>query len=192
MSHAVLADPSLHAALLEIDADLAAANLAEPCGHCGGKLHVSNYMRVPLGTLAALGRGFRIRHSACCSRDGCRRRRTAPSVRFLGRRRWIGAIVVLASALQHGLSRRRLAVLEDELGVDERTLRRWRRWWFERFARCSFWREARIAFATPSEPATLPLSLLDQFFGELRERLVHCLRFLEPVSVGAARHGLAS
>jgi hypothetical protein len=40
--------------------------------------------------------------SLCCSRDGCRRRMTPPSVRFLGRRVYLGAVLVLVSAMQQG------------------------------------------------------------------------------------------
>ena len=38
---------------------------------------------------------YRYRFSFCCDRDGCRKRVTPPSVRFLGRRVYLGAVVIL-------------------------------------------------------------------------------------------------
>jgi hypothetical protein len=38
------------------------------------------------------------RFSFCCDRDGCRNRATPPSVRFLGRKVYLGAVVMLISA----------------------------------------------------------------------------------------------
>ena len=43
----------------------------------------------------AFGRRF----SLCCGREGCRHRATPPSVRFLGRRVYVGAVVIVASAI---------------------------------------------------------------------------------------------
>jgi hypothetical protein len=42
---------------------------------------------------------FDRRFSLCCGREGCRRRATPPSVRFLGRRVYVGAVVIVASVL---------------------------------------------------------------------------------------------
>ena len=191
MSHAVLASPSFHRLLLEIDRDLAAETRAGRCRACGGRLDSARYRRKPRGGPPGLPDEHDRRFSFCCAVEGCRTRHTSPSVRFLGRRVWFGPVVVLAAALQHGPSPRRLTQLREWLEVSERTLRRWRTWWLERFARCSFWRGRSGLFATPVDHLRLPASLLERFGGAAADRLVSMLRFLSPVSVGSARHELA-
>ncbi len=47
------------------------------------------------------------RLSFCCAREGCRRRHTPASVRFLCRRVFLGAVVVLVTALSSGLTGKR-------------------------------------------------------------------------------------
>jgi hypothetical protein len=113
-------------------------------------------------------------------------------VRFFGRHVFLGVVVVLLSALQHGVTPGRHERLSKHLDVSRRTLERWRRWWLAQFAECSFWTAARGRFATPVETAQLPASLLERFAGDERERLLAALRFLGPISVGSARHGLAT
>ena len=53
--------------------------------------------------------------------DGCRRRSTPPSVRFLGRRVYLGVMVILFTALQNGLTEKRRRELVDRLGVPPQT-----------------------------------------------------------------------
>ena len=90
---------SFFAVLLKIDRDLAREAHAGGCPHCGAALHQANYPRKPRGTVAD-GRQLRVlRYSFCCSQDGCRRRLTPPSARFLGRKVYLGGVVVLAAAL---------------------------------------------------------------------------------------------
>ena len=191
MSHAALASPSFHQLLLEIDRELAAEMRAGRCQVCGGRLDSGTYPRKPRGGPPDLAEEHDRRFSFCCAVEGCRKRHTPPSVRFLGRRVWFGPIVVLAAALQHGPSPSRVSQLREWLDVSERTLRRWRSWWLERFACCPFWRVSSGLFATPVDGSRLPASLLERFVGEEAERLVSMLRFLLPISVGSARHELA-
>jgi hypothetical protein len=106
-----------------------------------------------------------------------------PSVRFLGRRVYLGAVVVLVTALQHGATPDRLARLYATLGVSVRTLARWRDWWRETFARSRFWRAARSRLDSPVAEETLPASLLERFAGDETARLVALLRFLAPLTV---------
>lgn len=117
-----LADEKLKQLLEKVDEELAAAACARGCVRCGGKLHRANYLRKPRGLASAL------RHSFCCAVEGCRKRETPPSVRFMGRRVYAGIIVVLLSAMCHGLTPQRVAALRKELQIDRRTLTRWR-WW---------------------------------------------------------------
>ena len=80
-----------------------------------------------------LGESYQSRLSFCCAQDGCRRRSTPASVRFLGRKVYLGVIVVLLTALHHGLTEARRRRLIEELDVPLQTLWRWQRWWREQF-----------------------------------------------------------
>ena len=110
MWHAVLRDSTFYATLTRFDHDLADAVRAAGCG-CGGRLDRARYPRKPRGGPPGLGAEYEWRLSFCCARDGCRRRLTPPSVRYLGRRVYLGVVVVLVSAMTHGLSVRRVAAL---------------------------------------------------------------------------------
>lgn len=132
-------------------------------------------------------KGHEQRFSFCCGREGCRARTTPPSVRFFGRRWYLAPVVLLVSALQHGVSARRLAAVRKWLGdrVSRQTVKRWRRWWLEVFAASPCWTAGRGRFVPPVSERRLPLSLLDRFEGDDRDRLVAALRFLSPVTTGS-------
>ena len=142
-------------------------------------------MRKPRGLEQVEG-GENRRHSFCCGREGCRKRHTPRSVRFLGRRVYVGVVVVLLSALRHGVKPARAELLREKLGIDRRTLERWRRWWLEDFVRSRFWRAARTRLVATFCQQTLPLSLCASFeIGRRRDRLLDLLRFLSPLSGSA-------
>lgn len=180
MSHGFLYEPAFHAFLLAADRDLAERARSQGCPTCGGALHVANYERQPMGVPET--RATRL--SFCCAVEGCRRRRTPGSLRFLGRKFYHGVVVVLASVLYHGLTPKRRERLEDRLGVSERTLVRWRRWWLRDFAGSKFWRGARGCFSLPVARDDLPGSLLERFEGDERSQVVALLRFLVPITGG--------
>ena len=181
MSHDLVSDPEFYAFLHVVDRDLAATARSEGCAECGGRLHSADYPRRPAGGPSS---EVETRFSFCCATEGCRKRRTPGSLRFLGRRVYWGAIVVLASALRQGLTARRVEQLGHVLGVSERTLGRWRRWWLQDFVRSAFWRSRRGRFGRPVDPVCLPASLLERFLGEQRDRVVLMLQFLVPISGG--------
>ena len=186
----LLADANFHQQLLACDRDLAATAQAARCLICGGALHVADYRRKPRGHPAALGEEYCWRFSFCCAVDGCRARMTPVSLRFLGRRVYLGMIVILVCALRDGLSDRRLDKLAT-IGVDRRTVGRWRDWWLNRFTATPFWRVAAAAFMPPADPCRLPASLLERFGDDPAGRLISCLRFLAPLTGGAAmRHAI--
>ena len=94
--------------LLAIDEASCDRVAAAGCSFCGGPLHRSDYPRKPRGGLLALGgEAFTRRLSLCCGWEGCRRRATPPSVRFLGRRVYLGAAVIVASLASQVLARAR-------------------------------------------------------------------------------------
>jgi hypothetical protein len=97
-----LADARLCELLARIDADLAETVRRAGCRLCGAVLHRAPFPRKPRGGPTELPDGYDRRHSFCCAVDGCRTRHTPPSVRFLGRKVYLGAVVVLATALRHG------------------------------------------------------------------------------------------
>lgn len=130
----------------------------------------------------ALPAGYDSRFSFCCAVEGCRVRHTPPSLRFLGRRVYLGAVVVLATAMQQGVTPVRARRLRELMGVDLKTLARWRAWWKTTFAESSFWRGAKAALSPPADESGLPLSLLERFGLDEGERLVALLRFIRELS----------
>jgi hypothetical protein len=76
--------------------------------------------------------------------------------------------------------------LREALGIDRRTLERWRQWWLGTFVNSAFWREARARFMPPVDQQTMPLSLCLSFEVERRERLVNLLEFLAPITTPTA------
>ncbi len=125
------------------------------------------------------------RLSLCCAAEGCRRRATPPSVRFLGRRVYVGAALVAITALDAGAQRAEVRALRAWLGLSARTLARWRRWWRAVFAASAFWRGARGQLRTPVPLRALPGGLLQRFAGDLTDRLIAGLRFLAPLTTAA-------
>lgn len=177
-----LLDPRVPGVLLKIDEDLAAEMRAQACGQCGGALHTANYPRKPRGALSKLPDDYDARLSFCCAAEGCRRRHTPPSMRFLGRRVYLGAVVVLASAMQQGLTPTRVNRLRELLGVSLRTLARWREWWRTAFAESDFWRAAKALVSPPTDESGFPLSLLTRFGSDEQRRLIALLRFMKQLS----------
>jgi hypothetical protein len=181
---AQLKDPTFLHLLYQFDEDLAREARSLGCRDCDGKLHSAVFRRKPKGTLRPLEPECCVRFSFCCARDGCRHRMTPPSLRFLNGRIYLGAVVVLVSALRCGAPPFRMKRLKQLVGVSRQTVSRWQRWWQEVFPQSGFWRAAQGALRAAVEIGALPLSLWDQFTGEARERLVDLLRFLKPLTGG--------
>jgi hypothetical protein len=152
-------------------------------------LHRADYPRKPRGvSRSLLGEAYARRRSFCCDRDACRRRLTPVSVRFLGRRVFLGAVVVLATALTQGLSGRRVRALCEQIPVSIRTLRRWRQWWQRDFVRSSTWGSMRARLATPVASEELPGALLRRCAQENTfDSLIPVLRLIAPLSSRGAR-----
>jgi hypothetical protein len=181
----VLADVRLFELLGRIDQDLARVVQEKGCGWCGGRLDRADYARKPRGVPPALGAEHAVRRSFCCAAEGCRRRATPPSVRFLGRRVYVGAAIIGITALGAGARRAETRALRAWLGVSRRTLARWRRWWRDVFAASAFWRSARGQLRTPVPVRALPGALLRRFAGDLQTQLIAGLRFLSPITTSA-------
>jgi hypothetical protein len=130
----------------------------------------------------ALPDGYDWRFSYACATRTCRKRHTPASTRFLGRRVYLGGVVVLATALQQGVTPWRASQLRELLGVSRQTLARWMTWWTEAFTESAFWKAVRAAFSPAVDEAEAPSSLLARFTGDERERLAGLLRLLAPLS----------
>ena len=175
----IIGNSRFEALLASIDSDLAARAKSKGCAHCGGTLHSATYPRKPRGLSDSVDPPSR-RSSFCC--ETCRRRTTPASVRFMGRRVYTATIVVLVSAMDEGVTNRRIDELRGVLGVHRRTLQRWRRWWRTVFTATPFWSVARADLMPPPDTTALPASLLERFVGsETPMRLAQCLGFLAPL-----------
>jgi hypothetical protein len=173
--------------LLSIDRDLAECARRRGCP-CGGRLHCANYPRASRGGPEHLPDEYRQRFSFCCEREGCRKRVTPPSVRFLGRKVYLGAVVVLISAMRQGPTPRRVRDLSRLFGVDRATIARWQTFWRDCFPRTPFWKIARARLVPVVEIASLPYSLLDAFLRHHPPRAgwALLLGFLSPITTRGA------
>jgi hypothetical protein len=174
-------DVRYHRLLLRFDRDAASAARGEGCPLCEGALHSSDYRRKPRGG-PTLPPEHDIRLSFCCAEEGCRKRLTPPSLRFLGRRVYFGAVVALATAMQQGATPVRVRRLRELLGVSPQTLARWREWWKDAFIASDFWKATRVFFSPAANESGCPSSLLCRFIGDDGERLVALLRLLKPLT----------
>lgn len=189
MYHELLRGRELFERLLGIDKLIAEQVRSAGC-ECGGRLNRAAYRRKPRGLPEELGPEHSVRESFCCDRDGCRKRATPVSVRFLGSRVYVGVAVVVAAAAEGGVTKRRMKLLRDLIGssLDARTVKRWVAWWRKTLPESRFWQTVRGRLRAPIEVARMPLSLLEVFYGERAEQaMVNLLRLLMPISVGQAR-----
>jgi hypothetical protein len=181
---ALLADTRFHELLLAFDHDLAMGARAAGCPRCGGVLHSARFRRKPRGGPVGLGEAHDQRLSFCCAVELCRKRMTPPSLRFLGRKVYLGAVVVLVSTMRHGATAARMRQLCALVGVSRRTVGRWRAWWRSVFTASPFWRACSAAFMPPVDTGRLPASLLERFAGDAAARLIALLRWLGPITGG--------
>lgn len=182
MCHVFFNDSRFYQFLFQVDEQIAAEVREGGCS-CGGVLHSARYPRKPRGLRCVLDESYTTRLSFCCASEGCRRRTTPPSVRFLGRKVYLGVIVVLVTALEHGLTPRRRAVLIEQLDLWPPTIGRWRRWWREAFAASRTWRAEYGKFMPPVVAASLPGALLGRLNGhDLCHRLSLLLRLIAPIT----------
>ena len=169
------------AMLVRIDAEIVGRVAEERCPQagCEGPLHRGDYARKPRGALvASAGEAFTMRFSLCCG--WCRCRMLPPSVRFLGRRVYFGAVVLLGClwALCGGI----------DAGVPKRTVERWLGWWSSIFPSSPTWRELRARFAPPPpNESSLPASFLERLAAELgplddAQLLLKAAQMLAPVT----------
>lgn len=191
MLHEVVIDFKFWKRLLEIDEQIAERVANKGCQHCGGRLHRGDYVRKPRGgavALAAEGEARRI--SLCCDREGCRKRSLPPSVRFLGRKVYVGAAVVIACVI----AGRAVTAGEGHRasGVTPRTTRRWSGWWQNEYAKSEHFTATRSRFMPPVEMSGMPETLWERFVkktGTALAALRRLLGFLAPVTTQTVADG---
>lgn len=184
MHHGLLRDVEFWRFLLSIDQDSIKAVRQDGCP-CGGRLDSANYPRKPRGAPVDLPEDCCCQLSLCCDRDGCRKRVTPQSARFLGPKVYLLPVIFLAAAMRQGPSPRAMRDLSATFGADRRTIARWQVLWCEQFPHTRFWKVERACFVPALDVASLPQSLLQAFFtsDDHRDDWERLLRFLAPITI---------
>jgi hypothetical protein len=173
------------ATLEALDRAIAQRVAASRCPACGGPLHAGNYARKPRGALIAPeGEAFVVRFSFCCGREGCRRRATPPSLRFLGRRVYLGVVVILASLVAQALG----AAGAQATGVPRRTTRRWLAFWRGPFLTTKVLLAIR-ARLVGVDVGGIPRSIIERLPGTADEQMRTMLHLLAPLTTGSVLDG---
>lgn len=136
---------------------------------CGGRLHRADYPRKPRGVPDGCERYVDRRFSLCCATPGCRRRCTPPSVRFMGRRVYLAAVILMACASFADV---------DATEIPTRTRRRWRTYFTSQMVESASWQEIRGYLRHPVDERTLPGSLLECFKGPRSQVVISALKLL--------------
>jgi hypothetical protein len=148
-------------------------------------LHSARYPRRILGIALQAQATHDYRASFCCSGDGCRHRVTPASVRFLGRKRFLSALVLLVSAARYGARPKLAQSLQRAYGISRSTLARWQRWWRETVPQTAFWLVAKTRVTPPIDPSRAPAELVRRFKATAGiESLIAALRFISTLPQG--------
>jgi len=103
----------------------------------------------------------------------------------------VGFVVVLVSAMMHGVNEQRVKRLREVLGIDRRTLEHWRQWWKVTFVRSDFWRGKQGRLRRPIVEGQMPLGLVEAFGAWQREGLMKLMQFLSPITTSFHKEGAA-
>ena len=176
-------DSSVWSRLFQIDQQIAEQVRSSGCQRCsGGPLHVANYPRKPRGEHRdVLGPQYERRLSFCCA--VCKLRTTPPSVRFLGRKVYLGAVISFISAGGEALNAEQLKHLIEALHLPSQTRYRWRRWWSRQVSSSKCWRALSGWFSPPIPSSALPGELLARLRGfDLTARVIQLLQLMAPLT----------
>jgi hypothetical protein len=132
----------------------------------------------PASPGARAGEILNRRRSFCCRREGCRHRRTPPSLVFLGRRVYLAVTIVLSAW--------RSAVTALPPASPPRwTLRRWLAWFATELPVTTWFTTVRARMSAPMEPGErLPGALLARLLPHLdvAAAITATLRLMAPLS----------
>lgn len=172
----------LYQLLFFIDKDLAEQQRIKACPFCGSSLHTSNYARKPRGGPDNLPDELLIRHSFCCSEEGCRKRVLPVSLRFWERKVYWGVVILVIMTLKQrrteGYSAGKLIQL---FGISRHTLKRWIHYFRQHFPFTRRWKQLKGLVGFEISPDLLPGALvlfLIERFESVEEGLIQSLRLL--------------
>jgi hypothetical protein len=173
--------------LEQADAKTVEQAVAAGCPVCGGPLHHADFERKPRGALIAPeGEQLVKRFSLCCGREGCRKRLTPPSLRFLGRRVYLGVVVIVASFVAQALATAH--TIRQKTGVPARTVRRWLGWWGGTFLSTEVFVTIRARLVGVDE-SKLPVSIVERLPGSPKQQVRAMLDLLWPLTGGSPSDG---
>ena len=166
--------------LLRIDQYIANKTGQVSCPICGNQLDIRNWYRKGFGVPPGCDGQALIRHSFCCS--CCRTSITPNSLRFMYYKRNAVCSELIVCALIPGADNAKDAMgdLQRFLGIDRRTLNKFRKWWRVKFG-CSLFAKqeaATICNLQGSNPPNAIFSYFKAVCDNLKKALVNALIFL--------------
>ena len=165
--------------LFNIDRHTAEECKKKRCPYCGGPLHYANYARKPRGELVDLPEEYRVKFSLCCGREGCRRRITPSSCRFMGRKvYWYCAILIIMTLRHNGFS---IYNLCKKFKISHKTINRWIAFYQNTFPSLPQWQRIRGLIPASVKNNELPGGLVNYFIKlktSVEDALKSCLEFL--------------
>ncbi len=166
--------------LYRIDQSLLKQQQEKQCPYCGGPLYQSNYIRKPRGGPNNIPEDYLIRFSLCCGSESCRKRTLPKSCRFMGRRVYWAAIILIVMALRQKRNNSASAgKLRRLFNISRNTLKSWFRYFEETFPQSSTWQRIRGMVEPTVKNNALPGALFWLFLLNLHnveEALIQCLR----------------
>lgn len=183
MYHSLLKDAIFYNSLLAFDRLIAEQVRQFGCLLCHGNLHQSHYLRKPRGVPDGTHSDYPIRFSYCCGEEGCRKRFTPPSMRFLSRKVYSSTLIFLVFMLKSKTDELKVEELNVLLGtsLSVETVRRWRNFWVREVSQSRTWK--RAAFSHVMAQA-LPASLLAVFQQDFNTSLKRALQWILPLTAG--------
>jgi len=183
MYHYLLTDARFHNSLFDLDRLIVEQVRQAQCPKCSGHLNQSNFPRKPRGVPKDTTADYHIRFSLCCSTEGCRKRFTPPSMRFLSRKVYSSAVIFLIFMLKPQTDESRIETINRLLGttLSIETLRRWRHFWTKDIPQTHTWK--RLAFSR-LHAQNLPVSLLALFEQTKAPALKMGLKLILPLTAG--------
>ena len=184
MYHPLLTDARFHNSLFDLDRLITEQVRQEKCPRCHGNLNQSHFPRQPRGVPEGTVPDYHIRFSLCCSTDGCRKRFTPPSMRFLSRKVYSSVVILLIFILKPETDESRIELinrlLDTTLSVE--TLRRWRHFWTQDIPQTHTWKRLALSYI---QAQNLPASILRLFESSGEYSLIMGLKLILPLTAGA-------
>ena len=183
MYHSLLTDATFYNSLLDLDRLIAEQIREGQCPLCSGKLNQSHFLRKPRGVPNGTHPDYPVRFSYCCAEEGCRKRFTTPSMRFLSRKVYSSVILFMIFLFNSKSDEKRVEKLNTLLNttLSVETVRRWRHYWIKIIPQSNTWKRAAFSHELCE---TLPSSLLALFQYSLKEQLYKGLKWLLPLTTG--------